>query len=72
MASYPEFLAARAEIAEAAAAVLGGRLGILEGARVIAWRRLAVDPDQDDAELLGIAGVESQTDHLLLGPERWE
>ncbi len=71
-APYPEYLAARATIAEAAAAVLDGRLGVLEGARVIAWHRLAVDPTQSDADLLGIAGVESQTDHLLLGPERWE
>ena len=68
---YPEYLAARSIIAEAAAAVLDGRLGVLEGARVIAWHRFAVDPEQSDDDLLGIAGVESQTDHLPLGPERW-
>ena len=32
--------------------------------------RLDVDPEQEDAELLGICGIESKTDHLPLGSVR--
>src|SRR5690242_1504766 len=60
----------KAQIADAAQAVLDGRLGVLEGARVISWLRLDVDPEQEDPDLLGIAGVESQTDRLALGALR--
>ena len=62
----------KAQIAEAAQAVLDGTLGVLEGAGVIAGLRLDVDPEQQDPDLLEMAGVASQTDHLLLGDLRWQ
>lgn len=36
--------------------------------------RADLDPAQEDSDLLGMAGIESETDHLPLGPVRqyWE
>jgi hypothetical protein len=68
--SYSELLAARARIVEIAQAILEERSGIIAGAREMMWLRLDVDPDQEDEDLLGMAGIESQTDHLPLGEVR--
>ena len=70
MNNRPSAYEAREIIVGAAREVLAGELGLLEGARVIASHRLHLDPDQEDEDLLGIAGIESQTDHLLLGEHR--
>jgi hypothetical protein len=67
---YSELLAARLRIAEIAAAVLDRRVGIIEGSRQLMEFRLDVDPDQEDSDLLGMCGIESQTDHLPLGAVR--
>ena len=74
MNSRPSAYEAREIIIGAAREVLAGELGVLDGARVIAWHRLYLDPEQADEDLLAIAGIESQTDHLLLGEHRfkWE
>lgn len=67
---YSELLAARSRIAEIAAAILDGRVRIIEGSRQLMEFRLAVDPDQEDSDLLGMCGIESQTDHVPLGVVR--
>ena len=61
---------ARARIAEIAAAILDGRLGVIEGSRRLMEFRVEADPEQEDPDLLGMCGIESQTDHLPLGPVR--
>ena len=71
MADHEEQRRAREAILSAARAVVDGDLGVLDGARVIAAQAFLFDPEQDDADLPGIVGIESQTDHLLLGEHRW-
>lgn len=63
-------MAARARLVEIAQAILEERIGIIAGARELAWLRHDVDPEQVDEDLLGMAGIESQTDHLPLGDVR--
>lgn len=43
---------------------------MIAGAREMMRYRLDVDPEQDDGNLLGMAGIESQTDHLPVGDVR--
>jgi hypothetical protein len=57
-------------IVEIAQAILEERSGVIAGAREMMWFRLDMDPDQEDEDLLGMAGIESQTDHLPLGDVR--
>jgi hypothetical protein len=71
MRVHPSEYEAREIVVGAAREVLAGELGVLEAARVIAWYSSYIDPEQEDSDLLGIAGVESQTDHLLLGEYRF-
>jgi hypothetical protein len=59
--------AARTSIVETARALLDGQIGVLEAARRIASLRLDADPNQEDPDLLAFAGIESQTDELLIG-----
>lgn len=68
--SHSELLAARARLVEIAQAILDGRVGVIAGARTMMRYRLDVDPEQDDQDLLGMTGIESQTDHLPLGDVR--
>ena len=65
-----ELAFARARIVEIASAILDGRLGVVEGARRLMAFRFDADPGQEDKDLLGMCGIESQTDHLPLGPVR--
>ena len=64
---------ARDAIVQAAEALLAGRIGVIEASRTIAWNAHIIDPKMDDDDLLGFIGIESQTDHLLVGPllEEW-
>ena len=64
---YSELLAARRRIATN---ILDGRVGIVEGSRQLMEFWLSVDPEQEDSDLLGMCGIESQTDHLPLGDVR--
>ena len=68
--SYSELVAARARVVEVARAILTGDLGVIEGSRQLMKVRLDVDPEQEDEDLLGMCGIESQTDHLPIGPVR--
>ena len=63
----------RREIVAVARAILDGRVGVIEGSRRLVGLRWDVDPEQEDRELLGMVGIESQTDHLPLGKwrEQW-
>ena len=68
--SYSELVAARARVVEVARAILTGDLGVIEGSRQLMKVRLDVDPEQEDEDLLGMCGIESQTDHLPIGSVR--
>jgi len=63
-------LQSRQQIVEVAQAMLDGKLGILEGCQRLVGYRWDVDPEQEDRELLGILGIQSQTDHLPVGRAR--
>src|SRR5690242_18962963 len=60
---------ARAEIIAAAKALLDGQIGPIEAARRIASRRHDLDREQEDSDLHGFAGIDSQTDDLLVGAD---
>ena len=60
------------QLLDIAQGVLAGRIGIIEGARLIMPLRPDLDPENEDQDLLAITGIESQTDHLPLGPWRAE
>ena len=68
--SEPELLAARSRIAEVAQAILDGEAGIVAGCREIGGLRHDVDPNDEDRDLRGIAGIVSETDGFPLGGVR--
>jgi hypothetical protein len=57
---------AREHILAAAHALLAGGLDALRAAEQIARWRSDLDPEQVDEELLHFAGIESETDRLLI------
>lgn len=62
MTTPDEFEAARDRVVAAARALLAGELTVLQAAPQIASLRWALDPDQEDPDLLAFAGIDSQTD----------
>ena len=72
--SYADYERRKSELLDVAHGILNGEVGILEGSHAIAAIRHVIDPEQRDEDLLGLAGVESQTDHLALGDlrGRWD
>ena len=68
MESERESLDAHAAIASAAQRLLTGELGVIDAARKISQHRHTVDPDMEDGELLGFLAIDSQSDHLAVGP----
>ena len=73
MPSADERELARAEIVDAAEAVLNGELGVIAASRIIDWAGSIIDPDMEDKELLGFKSINSQSDHLTVGEllESW-
>jgi len=57
---------ARSRIVDAAQALLDGKLDALKAAAAINEWRFALDPEQEDADLLAFVGIESQVDELLV------
>ena len=66
---------ARAKAVEAAQKVLGGEVGIIEGARLLSNLASDLVPDwKVDRDLLVLAALDSETDDLPVGAQRklWE
>ena len=69
--SHEEYvLQQRRKVAKLASDVLEGDLSILEAAIEIAKFRFELDVDENDKDLLVFIGIESEIDHLPIGPER--
>jgi hypothetical protein len=62
--------AAKAEIVGIARSVLCGAMSPIAGARAIVRLRFNIGEFENDADLLLMTGIESETDHLPIGPER--
>src|SRR5688500_8115406 len=73
MASSPELLEARSAVVDAARRLVAGEVGVIVSARAITRAAHTLDPHMQDAELLGFIAIDSQSDHLTVGPllEQW-
>jgi hypothetical protein len=62
---------ARQEIAGQAQAILDGTTAVIEGVReIVSAASDLTDDDRNDPDLLLIAGIESETDHMPTGDAR--
>ncbi len=62
--------AKRAEVVRVARALLNRQIGIIEGSRRLCSLRSQVSDDDFDADFMGFVAIESETDHLPVGPVR--
>ncbi len=66
----PEAERCRQQVVQLAKAMLRGEVGVLQGCRMMLAYRFCTGLDEFDEDLLTFVGVESQEDHLPIGPER--
>jgi hypothetical protein len=62
--------AKRAEVASLAKALMVGEIGIIEGSRKLCNLKYEVSEDDGDPDFTQFAAIESETDHLPVGPVR--
>ena len=69
--SHEEYvLQQRRKVAKLASDVLKGDLSILKAAIEIVKIRFELDVDENDKDLIAFVAIESEIDHLPIGPER--
>jgi hypothetical protein len=69
--SHSEFVASqRRRVAEIADQMLGGKLGVIEGARLLSGLRHAVEVADNDPDFVVFVAIDSETDHLPVGGQR--
>jgi hypothetical protein len=68
---HAEYVASqRRRVAEIASDVLGGRVSMIEGARLLTSLCHEIEVAEDDPDLLALVTIESETDALPVGAER--
>ena len=60
----------RRRVAEIAGDILAGRVGMIEGARLLTGLRHEIEVAEDDPDILVLVAIESETDGLPVGTER--
>lgn len=69
--SHEEYvLSVRARAVEACAAILAGKLDVLEGCHLLASLRWEVEVDERDADFVAFATISSEVDALPIGEVR--
>ena len=69
--SHSEYVALqRRRVAEIAAQMLTGNVGMIEGARLLGGLHHEVEVGEDDPDFLMFVAIDSETDHLPVGQER--
>jgi hypothetical protein len=62
----------RNRVVAIAEGILDGKIGIIEGSRILAGLRLKVSGDSFDPDFIDFVAIASETDHLPVGPVRKE
>lgn len=70
MSQEDEIRAARAKVVDLARRVISGDLSILLAARELSRLRFSVGGDEWDPDFIQFVAIDSETDHLPIGPVR--